>query len=108
MKPSTTTNSKSKSKSKSQSKSIASRQPLEGEGSYSATRRYNQHLSEHMEKADIAGLGDSARRALEGPEGPELRRAERIGKQPARTNGRTNAKGAKPARGKARGQARAR
>ncbi|HEY1533071.1 MAG TPA: hypothetical protein VGF76_03610 [Polyangiaceae bacterium] len=53
---------------------------LEGEGSYSATRRYNQHLGEAIDSGDIEAAADEARRALEGPEGPELRRAEQDAK----------------------------
>jgi len=49
---------------------------LEGEGSYSATRKYNQHLAEAIDSGDIEAAADEARRALDGPEGPELRRAE--------------------------------
>jgi len=53
---------------------------LEGEGSYSATRRYNQHLGEAIDADDIDAAADEARRALEGPEGAELKRAEEQGK----------------------------
>jgi hypothetical protein len=53
---------------------------LEGEGSYTATRRYNQHLGEAIDSGDIEAAADAARRALEGPEGPELKRAEQAGK----------------------------
>ncbi len=48
---------------------------LEGEGSYTATRRYNQHLAEAMDSGDIEAAADEARRAVEGPEGKELARA---------------------------------
>ena len=48
---------------------------LEGEGSYTATRRYNQHLAEAIDSADIEAAADEARRAVEGPEGKELARA---------------------------------
>jgi hypothetical protein len=54
---------------------------LEGEGSYSATRRYNSRLAEHARSADVAGLGKKAAKAVEGSEGPELRQAEKQGKQ---------------------------
>jgi hypothetical protein len=53
---------------------------LEGEGSYSATRKYNQHLGEAMDSGDIEAAADEARRAIDGPEGPELKRAEQEGK----------------------------
>jgi hypothetical protein len=48
---------------------------LEGEGSYSATRRYNQHLAEAIDSTDVEAAADEARRAMEGPEGEELARA---------------------------------
>lgn len=54
---------------------------LEGEGSYTATRRYNAHLRQAVAKGDSEKLAEAARRALEGPEGPELKRAEREAKR---------------------------
>lgn len=54
---------------------------VEGEGSYSATRRYNQHLAEATDGADVEAAADEARRAVEGPEGEELKRAEEEGKK---------------------------
>ena len=50
-------------------------QPLEGEGSYSATRRYNQHLADAVTSGDLEAGAKEAARALDGPEGEELRRA---------------------------------
>ena len=55
-------------------------QPVEGEGSYSATRRYNQHLGDAIDSGDVEAAADAARRALEGPEREELARAEQQGK----------------------------
>lgn len=52
-----------------------SEQPLEGEGSYSATRRYNQHLGEAIEGGDLEAGAEAAREAVDGPEGEELERA---------------------------------
>jgi hypothetical protein len=57
-----------------------STQPLEGEGSYEATRRYNEHLRAAVEAGGAEAAADAARRALEGPEGAELKRAEQRGK----------------------------
>jgi len=54
---------------------------LEGEGSYSATRKYNKHLGDAIESGDLEAGADAARRALEGPEGKELERAEQEAKQ---------------------------
>lgn len=56
------------------------KQALEGEGSYSATRRYNQHLGDAIDSGDVEAAADEARRALAGPEAEELRRAEERGK----------------------------
>ncbi|HWZ92167.1 MAG TPA: hypothetical protein VNW92_25060 [Polyangiaceae bacterium] len=55
-------------------------QPLQGEGSYTATRRYNQHLGDAIDSGDLEAAADAARRALEGPERTELERAEKQGK----------------------------
>ena len=54
---------------------------LEGEGSYSATRRYNAGLAEHVRSANVEGLGKKAAKALEGPEGEQLRKAEKQAKK---------------------------
>jgi len=55
-------------------------QKVEGEGSYSASRRYNEavakHLEEGTEDGDVEELAQKAADALDGPEGEELRKAE--------------------------------
>jgi hypothetical protein len=53
---------------------------LEGEGSYSGTRRYNAGLARHLRTANVEALGKKAAAALDGKEGKELRRAEKLGK----------------------------
>jgi len=53
---------------------------VEGEGSYSATRRYNQHLGDAIDHGDVEAAADAARRALEGAEAAELADAEKRGK----------------------------
>ena len=53
---------------------------LEGEGSYSGTRRYNQGLARHVRSANVEALSKKAAAALDSPEGKELRRAEKLGK----------------------------
>jgi hypothetical protein len=59
---------------------------VEGEGSYSGTRDYNQHLERHRKEANIDELAEKARKAVEGPESRELERAEQQGKRgPAKT-----------------------
>lgn len=58
----------------------ATEQALEGEGSYSATRRYNERLAEAIDSGEISAGAEAARRAVEGPEGEELRRAAEAAK----------------------------
>ena len=50
-------------------------QPLEDEGSFSAKRRYNQHLGDAVTSDDLEAGAELARRALEASEGRELERA---------------------------------
>jgi len=54
---------------------------VEGEGSYTATRRYNDGLKKHIETQDVDELAEAAREALEGEEGDELRHAEERAKR---------------------------
>jgi hypothetical protein len=54
---------------------------IEGEGSYAATRRYNAGVAAHVRSADVAQLGKKAAKALDGAEGPELAKAEKLGKR---------------------------
>lgn len=61
---------------------------LEGEGSYTATRAYNSKLRAFAESADVPGLAARARKAVSGPEGAELKRAEARGKRPPTTRGK--------------------
>lgn len=62
---------------------------LEGEGSYTATRAYNAKLRAFQDSADVPGIAARARKALDGPEGAELRRAEEHAKKrsPTRSKG---------------------
>jgi hypothetical protein len=75
-------------------KARASSAKVEGEGSYSATRRYNKHLGQAI--ADEVGIkrgAQKAREAVEGPEGAELRAAEqkaKAGPRPASKRARSN------------------
>jgi hypothetical protein len=71
-------------------KETSAARALEGEGSYTATRAYNSKLRAFADSADIPGLAARARKALSGPEGATLKRAEERGKR------------GKAARGKAR------
>jgi hypothetical protein len=55
-------------------------QQVEGEGSYTATHRYNEGLREHLQTHDVEGEAEEAREALEGDERDELQQAEQRGK----------------------------
>ena len=54
---------------------------VEGEGSYTATHRYNEGLREHVQNHDIEREAEAAREALEGDEREELEQAEQRGKR---------------------------
>lgn len=58
---------------------------VEGEGSYTSTRRYNEHLKRTIETKDTEELGEQARQALEGDEREELEEAERRAKRGPKT-----------------------
>lgn len=65
----------------------AKAQSVEGEGSYNATRAYNKHLGSALgDKKKIERGAADARKAVEGPEGAELRAAEARGKAGPRTS----------------------
>jgi hypothetical protein len=53
----------------------------EGEGSYTSTRRYNEHVKEHLEHGDVEEEAKQAKQALEGDERAELEDAERRAKR---------------------------
>ena len=52
-----------------------------GEGNYDASRRYREGLEKSVQKGDAPELGEKAKKALEGSEGDELKRAEEQAKQ---------------------------
>lgn len=56
----------------------------EGEGNRTADAQYRKGVREHVEHHDVQGDADRARRAVDGPEGDELRRAEEVGKSHAK------------------------
>lgn len=60
---------------------IDERGHVEGEGSYTGTRRYNENLEKHIQKGNVEQEAREAKRALEGDEGDQLREAERRAKQ---------------------------
>jgi hypothetical protein len=53
---------------------------VQGEGNYDATRRYDEGVKQSVEKGNTKELAEKAKKALEGPEGDELRKAEEKGK----------------------------
>ncbi len=54
---------------------------VEGEGSYSATRKYNQHVADSIERGDIESGAEEALAAIQGSEGKELKHAEELAKK---------------------------
>jgi len=54
---------------------------LEGEGSYTASRRYREGVEASIAKGDTDELAEEAKRALESPEGAALREAERVARR---------------------------
>jgi hypothetical protein len=56
---------------------------VEGEGSYTATHRYNEGVQKHLQTHDVESEAEEAREALEGDEGAELQQAEQRGKSRA-------------------------
>ena len=59
---------------------------IEGEGSYSGTKGYNERTKKFLEREgeNIEDYAEDAAESLEGEEGEELRRAEREGKSKAK------------------------
>ena len=54
---------------------------VEGEGNYTGTRRYNEHVKEHLANNDPQKLAEEAKRALQGDEREALEEAERRAKR---------------------------
>jgi hypothetical protein len=54
---------------------------LEGEGSYTATHNYDEGVARSVAAGKTEELGKKAAKALDGPEGDELRAAEKAAKQ---------------------------
>ena len=77
-------------------------QPLDGEGSYSAMRRYNQHLGAAVDSGDLEGGAEDARRAMEEREREGLERAAEEGKRGPNKKGQTVAPTPKQAQDKAK------
>jgi len=73
-------------KKKSAKKHAKRSSPLEGEGSYTAARNYDEEQREFVaeNKGKIGKMAKDAEAALEGPEGDDLRDAEAEGRSHAR------------------------
>jgi len=56
-------------------------QKNEGEGSRTAARRYDRAVRKTVSSGKVAEKARAAARALDGPEGSELRRAEALAKR---------------------------
>ncbi len=54
---------------------------VEGEGSYSATRAYNEGVKRTVESGKVEGAARDAAKAVQGKEAEELRQAEAEGKR---------------------------
>jgi hypothetical protein len=54
---------------------------LQGEGNYDATHNYNDGVAKSVEEGTAEELAEKAKKALEGAEGDDLRRAEERAKQ---------------------------
>jgi hypothetical protein len=52
-----------------------------GEGDPDAARRYNEGVEKTIEKGNVEELAEKAKKALDGSEGNDLRRAEEQGKK---------------------------
>lgn len=52
-----------------------------GEGNYDASRRYREGVEKSVERGDAERLARTAKEALEGEEGDELRDADERGKK---------------------------
>ncbi|MEZ4371064.1 MAG: hypothetical protein R3B07_09565 [Polyangiaceae bacterium] len=55
--------------------------PVEGEGSYSATHRYQRDVKRYQEQGNPERAAQRAKEAVEGSEGEELQKAEEEAKQ---------------------------
>jgi hypothetical protein len=54
---------------------------VEGEGSYSGTRAYNEATAKFLEKGKVDEAAREAKRALDSPEAAELKAAEAKGRK---------------------------
>lgn len=74
------------------------RQRNEGEGNKTAAREFNQAQEQFVKEGQWKDAAKDAARAVDGPEGAELRRAEEKARKPAdKDKVAPNAGGSKPA-----------
>ena len=59
-------------------------QKNEGEGNHTAARQYNEAQKRFAESGKVEAAAKDAARAVDGPEGSELRKSEELGKRHAR------------------------
>jgi hypothetical protein len=59
-------------------------QKIEGEGNYTAAKRYDDAQKKFAQSGKVGPAAEDAAKAVDGPEGPELRKAEELGKRHAR------------------------
>ena len=83
--PKSTPRRQSKARARKVAPASRSVQKNEGEGSRTAARRYGRAVEKTVKSGVVAEKAREAARALEGPEGSELRRAEALAKQRGRT-----------------------
>jgi hypothetical protein len=56
-------------------------QKNEGEGNHTAARQYNDAQKRFAESSKVGAAAKDAPRAVDGPEGSDLRKAEEVGKR---------------------------
>ncbi len=56
----------------------------EGEGNKTAARNYNAGTKQFVESGKVGAAAKAAEKAIDGPEGKELRKAEKAGLKPSR------------------------
>lgn len=63
---------------------MAEKRKIQGEGDYEAARRFRKEAEHFAEAGNVKGAADRAKRAVEGGEAGELKKAERAGKSRAK------------------------
>lgn len=63
---------------------MAKRQANEGEGNRTAARAYNTATTAFAKSGQVKPAAEAAKKSLEGPEGKELKKAEKVGRAPGK------------------------